>query len=167
MRRAVLAGVETIEHGDEGTPEVFQLMKQRGVAFCPTVAATDAISQYKGWHKGDGPEPERIKKKRQSMQAARKAGVTFAMGGDVGVFAHGDNAREMELLVHDYGFSPLEVLRQATSGNAKIFHLNDRGRIAPGLLADLVSVAGDPTKDVAALRQVRMVMKGGTIFREP
>ena len=88
------------------------------------------------------------------MKAAREAGVTFAMGGDVGVFAHGDNAREMELLVHEYGFSPLEVLRQATSGNAKIFHLEDRGRIAPGLLADLVSVSGDPTKDVAALRQI-------------
>ena len=65
------------------------------------------------------------------MKAARDAGVTFIMGGDVGVFAHGDNAREMELLVHEYGFSPLEVLRQATSGNAEVFHLADRGRIAP------------------------------------
>ena len=158
MRRAVMAGVDTIEHGDDGTLEVFKLMKSKGVAFCPTVAAGDAISQYRGWHKGTDPEPGRIKKKRQSMKAAREAGVTFVMGGDVGVFAHGENAREMELLVHEYGFSPLEVLRQATSGNAKIFHLDDRGRIAPGLLADLISVAGDPTKDVAALRQVRMVM---------
>ena len=167
MRRAAIAGVDTIEHGDDGTLEVFKLMKSKGVAFCPTVAAGDAVSQYRGWHKGTDPEPEQIKKKRESMKAAREAGVTFVMGGDVGVFAHGDNAREMELLVHEYGFSPLEVLRQATSGNAKIFHLDDRGRIAPGLLADLVSVAGDPTKDVAALRQVRLVMKGGTIFREP
>ncbi len=167
MRRATLAGADTIEHGDDGTLEVFKLMKSKGVAFCPTVAAGDAVSQYQGWRKGTDPEPERIKKKRESMKAALEAGVTFIMGGDVGVFAHGDNAREMELLVHEYGFSPLEVLRQATSGNAKIFHLDDRGRIAPGLLADLVSVTGDPTKDVAALRQVRMVMKGGTIFRQP
>ena len=167
MRRAVLAGVETIEHGDEGTPEVFQLMKQHGVAFCPTVAATDAISQYKGWHKGDGPEPERIKKKRQSMQAARKAGVTFAMGGDVGVFPHGENAREMELLVHEYNFSPIEVLRQATSGNAAIFHLNDRGSVRAGLFADLVAVNGDPTKDISALREVQFVMKGGVIAKQP
>ena len=167
MRRATIAGVDTIEHGDDGTPEVFKLMKSKGVAFCPTVAAGDAVSQYQGWKKGSDPEPERIRKKRESMKAARDAGVTFIMGGDVGVFAHGDNAREMELLVHEYGFSPLEVVRQATSGNAKIFHLDDRGRIAPGLLADLIAVAGDPSKDVAALRQVRLVMKGGTIFRGP
>jgi imidazolonepropionase-like amidohydrolase len=167
MRRATMAGVDTIEHGDDGTLEVFKLMKSKGVAFCPTVAAGDAVSQYHGWKKGRDPEPDQIKKKRESMKAARDAGVTFIMGGDVGVFAHGDNAREMELLVHEYGFSPLEVLRQATSGNAKIFHLDDRGRIAPGLLADLVSVAGDPTKDVATLRRVRLVMKGGTIFRGP
>ena len=153
IRRATMAGVDTIEHGDDGTLEVFKLMKSKGVAFCPTVAAGDAVSQYRGWHKGSDPEPEGIKKKRESMKAAREAGVTFIMGGDVGVFAHGENAREMELLVHDYGFSPMDVLRQATSGNAKIFHLEDRGRIAPGLLADLVSVTGDPTKDVAALRQ--------------
>ena len=167
MRRATMAGVDTIEHGDDGTLEVFKLMKSKGVAFCPTVAAGDAVSQYRGWHKGTDPEPEAIKKKRESMKAAREAGVTFIMGGDAGVFAHGDNAREMDLLVREYGFSPLEVLRQATSGNAKIFRLEDRGRIAPGLLADLVSVTGDPTKDVAALRQVHLIMKGGTIFREP
>ena len=89
------------------------------------------------------------------------------MGGDVGVFAHGDNVREMELLVHEYGFSAAEVLRQATSGNANIFRLNDRGNIRAGLLADLVSVAGDPTADVAALRQMRFVMKGGVIVRQP
>jgi len=167
MRRAVLAGVETIEHGDAGTLEIFQLMKQHNVALCPTVAATDAIARYKGWRKGEGSEPERIQQKRQSMQAARKAGVTFAMGGDVGVFPHGENWREMELLVHDYGFTPIEVLRQATSGNATIFHLNDRGSIRPGLLADLVGIKGDPTRDITAIRQVQLVMKGGVVVRQP
>ncbi|MBC6989717.1 metal-dependent hydrolase family protein [Hymenobacter sp. BT491] len=167
MRRAVLAGVETIEHGDAGTPEIFKLMKQRGVALCPTVAAGDAVSQYLGWRKGQDPEPERIREKRVSIAAARKAGVTFAMGGDVGVFAHGDNAREMELLVREYGFTPLEVLQEATSGNARIFHLTDRGSISAGLLADLVSVTGDPTKDVAALRQVQLVMKDGALYKQP
>ena len=165
MRRATLAGVETIEHGDDGTLEVFQLMKKRGVALCPTVAASDAVSQYKGWHKGADPLPPRIQQKHQSMAAALKAGVTLALGGDVGVFAHGDNAREMELLVHDYGLTPLQVLREATSGNARIFHLADRGSIRPGLLADLVAVAGDPTQDVAALRHVQLVMKGGVVYR--
>jgi imidazolonepropionase-like amidohydrolase len=165
MRRATLAGVETIEHGDGGTPEVFRLMKQRGVALCPTVAASDAISRYKGWKKGQGPDPERITTKHRAVQAARQAGVTLALGGDVGVFPHGDNALEMELLVQDYGFTPLEVLRQATSGNARIFHLADRGRIAPGLLADLVAVAGDPTQQVQVLRQVRLVLKGGVQYK--
>ncbi|MGH8164688.1 MAG: amidohydrolase family protein, partial [Rhodanobacteraceae bacterium] len=167
MRRAILAGVTTVEHGDEGTPEVFKLMKERGVAFCPTVAAGDAIMQYHGWKKGIDLEPERIREKRKSMKAARAAGVTFIMGGDVGVFAHGDNAHEMELLVQEYGFTPLEVLRQATSGNAVALHLADRGNIRPGLLADLVALEGDPTKDVGPLREVRFVMKDGVIYKQP
>jgi imidazolonepropionase-like amidohydrolase len=165
MRRATLAGVETIEHGDGGTLDVFRLMKQRGVAFCPTVAATDATSQYRGWKKGQDPTPPRVLDKRRAMQAARQAGVTLVMGGDVGVFAHGDNVREMELLVQEYGLGPLEVLRAATSGNARTFHLADRGRLAPGLLADLVAVAGDPTQQVQALRQVKLVMKGGVVVQ--
>jgi imidazolonepropionase-like amidohydrolase len=163
MRRATLAGVETIEHGDGGTLEVFRLMKQRGVAFCPTVAATDAISQYRGWQKGQDPAPPRVLDKRRAMQAARQAGVALVVGGDVGVFAHGDNVRELELLVQDYGLGPLDVLRAATSGNARTFHLADRGRLAPGLLADLVAVAGDPTQQVQTLRQVKLVMKGGVV----
>lgn len=167
MRRATLAGVDTIEHGDDGSAEVFKLMKERGVALCPTVAAGDAIEQYRGWKKGGAPEPKSITKKRDSMKAARAAGVTFAMGGDVGVFPHGENAREMELLVRENGFSPLEVLRQATSGNAAIFQLNDRGHIRPGQLADLVAVVGDPTKDVTVVRQIGLVMKGGEIVRQP
>jgi imidazolonepropionase-like amidohydrolase len=166
MRRAILAGVDTIEHGDEGTPEVFKLMKEHGVAFCPTVAAGDAVEQYRGWKKGNTPEPAHIREKRASMKAAREAGVTFVMGSDVGVFTHGDNAREMELLVREYGFTPLEVLRQATSGNAAIFHLADHGSVRTGQLADVVALEGDPTKDVSALRQVRLVMKGGVIFRQ-
>jgi len=167
MRRATLAGVETIEHGDGGTLEVFKLMKQRGVALCPTVAATDATSQYRGWHKGTDPVPARVEAKHRAVEAARQAGVALVMGGDVGVFPHGDNARELELLVTDYGLGPLQVLQAATSGNARLLHLPDRGRVAPGLLADLVAVAGDPTQQVQALRQVRFVMKGGTLYRQP
>jgi imidazolonepropionase-like amidohydrolase len=167
MRRAVLAGVETIEHGDAGTTEVFTLMAQRGVALCPTLAAGDATRQYAGWRKGVDPEPSQIAEKRASFQRALAAKVPICAGSDVGVFAHGDNARELELMV-EYGMPALEVLRAATSGNAKIFHLDDQlGQIRPGLLADLVAVSGDPSQEIGALRQVRLVMKGGQLIRVP
>lgn len=165
MRRAALAGVETIEHGDDGTKEVFQLMKERGVAFCPTLAAGDAILQYRGWKKGQDPEPERIRKKRESMKLALESGVTILTGGDVGVFTHGENARELELLV-EYGMKPLEVLRSATSVNAKAFHLDNLGKIQPGFLADLIAVQGKPDLEITDIRNVKLVMKGGAVQKE-
>ncbi|GAA4449980.1 amidohydrolase family protein [Nibrella saemangeumensis] len=164
MRRAILAGCETLEHGDAGTPEIFALMKQQNTALCPTLAAGDAVSQYRGWKKGTDPEPERIRQKRLTFRQALDAGVTICFGGDVGVFAHGDNARELEMMV-DYGMKPLEVLRSATAVNADVFHLTDRGRIRPGLLADLVAVTGDPIQTITQVRQVRLVMKGGNLYK--
>lgn len=165
MRRATLAGVETIEHGDNGTPEVFRLMAERGVALCPTLAAGDAIEQYNGWQKGVDPEPARITAKRASFRAALDAGVTICFGGDVGVFPHGDNLRELEMLV-DYGMPALAALRSATSINADLFHIgNSVGRVRAGLRADLIAVRGDPVADISALRQVALVMKDGRVYR--
>ncbi|MHB8839364.1 MAG: metal-dependent hydrolase family protein [Gemmatimonadaceae bacterium] len=167
IRRAIMAGVETIEHGDGGTEETWRLMKERDVTFCPTVAAGDATRQYAGWKKGVDPEPAAIAAKRASFRAALAAGVTMCMGGDVGVYTHGDNAREMEIMV-DYGMSPLAVMKAATSVNATMLHWENRvGRVAPGLLADLVAVRGDPTRDIHAVRNVVMVMKGGVVERRP
>jgi imidazolonepropionase-like amidohydrolase len=163
MRRAILAGAETIEHGDEGTPEVFKLMVEHKVALCPTLAAGDATSQYAGWKKGQ-PEPPSIARKRQSFKAALDAGVVILSGSDSGVFAHGDNARELDLMV-DYGMAPLAALKSATSIAARVLHMESQiGQVKPGLLADLAAFDGDPTKDVTALHRVKFVMKGGTIY---
>ncbi|MEM7548556.1 MAG: amidohydrolase family protein [Bacteroidota bacterium] len=164
MRRAILAGVETIEHGDGGTDAIFQLMKEKNVALCPTLAAGDAISQYRGWKKGIEPEPERIKNKKASFSKALKNGVKIVPGGDVGVFEHGSNALELEMMV-EYGMKPLNVLRLATSGNADTFHLGKLGKIKAGFFADIIAVEGDPSKDISDLRKVHFVMKEGFIYR--
>ena len=155
----------TIEHGDGGTDEVFRLMAERGVALCPTLAAGDAILQYGGWRRDIDPEPARVTAKRESFRRALAAGVPMCFGGDVGVYPHGDNARELELMV-DYGMAVADVAVAATSGNAGILRLEDRGRVAEGLLADLIAVEGDPTTDIGSLRRVRFVMKGGEVVRD-
>lgn len=148
MRRATLAGVETIEHGDDGTPEVFRLMKEKGVALCPTLSVGN-----------QGRKPA-------MMKAALEAGVTIAAGSDVGVFAHGDNARELEAMVK-FGMSPTDTLRSATSINAKVLHLEKQiGSVSAGLFADLIAVEGDPTRDVSAIRKVKLVMKGGKVYKQ-
>jgi imidazolonepropionase-like amidohydrolase len=164
MRRATLAGVETIEHGDEGTAEVFQLMAEHHVALCPTLTAVEANLQYAGWKKGTDPEPASVTRAKAAFKAALAAGVTILSGSDVGVFTHGDNARELELMV-EYGMAAADALRSATSVGARVLHLeNQIGRVAPGLLADVIAVEGDPTRDISALRRVKFVMKGGRVY---
>ena len=166
MRRAILAGVDTIEHGYGGTPEIFKMMHDRGTGYCPTLGASEAYARYfQGWN-GQEPAPESVQANRRAFQMAMKAGVKICMGGDVGVFPHGQNWLEMEAMQRG-GMSPAEVMISATSRNAAIFHLADRGEVKPGLLADLVAMPGDPTKDVAAVEHVNFVMKGGEIVRQP
>ena len=166
MRRAIAAGADTIEHGYGGTAEIFAAMAAKHIALCPTLAAADAVARYRGWT-GAEPVPDSVVQSRHAVALARAAGVPMCMGGDVGVFAHGDNAREMVLMVAA-GMTPAQVLAAATSGNASHFHLADRlGAVRPGLLADLVAVHGDPTRDIRVVSMIRWVIKGGQIVRQP
>lgn len=164
MRRATLAGAETIEHGDDGTLEVFRLMREHGVAYCPTLAAVDAYSQYAGWKKGQQPDPPAVVNKRASFKRALESGVTVLSGSDIGVFTHGDNAREIEMMV-DYGMQPLAALKAATSVAGRVLHM-DIGEIKAAKLADLIAVDGNPVSDIRALRRIKFVMKAGTVYRE-
>jgi imidazolonepropionase-like amidohydrolase len=161
MRRATLAGVETIDHGGEGTPEIFKLMAEHHVALCPTITAGAGP-----WPPADPNSPANARK-RASFKAALDAGVTILNGSDVGTFPHGDNARELEAMV-SYGMPIVGALKSATSVAAKVLHMETQiGMVKPGLFADLVAFDGDPTKDIAALRRVKFVMKNGTVYRQP
>jgi imidazolonepropionase-like amidohydrolase len=164
MRRAILAGVSTIEHGDNGTPAIFKLMQEKGVCLCPTLAAGDAVSQYRGWKKGKETEPERIQEKRKTFKMALDSGVRICMGGDVGVFPHGDNARELEMMV-EYGMKPVDVLRSSTSINAESFKIKDLGKIKKGFLADILIVEGNPAEQISDIRKVKFVIKDGSFVK--
>ena len=162
IRRAVLAGVTTIEHGTGATAEVLELMHRRGVALCPTLAAAEAVTRYAGWRPGQ-PEPARLVEAREGFARALAAKVLIANGSDAGVFAHGENARELELLVA-WGMTPRDALRAATATAAAVLGRGrDLGRIVPGATADLVAFAGDPLAGIAALRHPVLVIKDGRI----
>ncbi len=162
MRRAVLAGVSTIEHGYQASDEVLALMREHKVALCPTLAASEAVARYAGWKSGE-PEPEGVRESRETFARALRSGVTIACGSDAGVFRHGDNAREIELMVA-YGMSPKDALRAATATAARVLgREKELGRVVEGYLADLVAVREDPLKSASALRGPAVVVKDGRI----
>jgi imidazolonepropionase-like amidohydrolase len=166
IRRAVLAGAETIEHGDFIDVEMGKLMKEHNVTYIPTVSAVDVISQYRGWKKGIAEPPANVINKRKSFKEAIASGVAIGMGGDVGVFPHGENASEMELMV-EYGLPVMDALKAATSINSRAFHMDDRlGFLKQGFLADVVVVSGDPSKNIADVKKVKFVMKEGVVYRK-
>ena len=173
MRRAVLAGVQTIEHGSSGTPEVFRLMADHGVVFYPTLAAAAAYDEYfsglsAGWEIDavDSELSPRIRGTLEAVRAALEAGVTIGLGSDVGVFPHGESWRELEWMVRG-GMTAAEALQGATIVNARALDLAELGVITGGALADLVAVRGDPTQDIRAVRDVVLVMKDGVVARGP
>jgi imidazolonepropionase-like amidohydrolase len=157
MRRAILAGAETIEHGNEGTAEIFKMMAEHHVAWCPTLTA-GAGRIVRGQ-----PESPATLRRRAVFKSALDAGVTILSGSDVGTFPHGENAREIERMV-DFGMPAADALRSATSIAGKVLHM-EIGQVKPGMLADLIAIGGDPTTDISAIRNVKFVMKGGVVFR--
>jgi imidazolonepropionase-like amidohydrolase len=174
MRRASLAGARTIEHGSEGSAEVFRLMAERGVIFYPTLAAAAAYDEYfsglqGGWEltAAESDLSPRIRGSLLAVRTAREAGVVVGLGSDVGVFPHGESWRELAWLVRA-GMSPAEALQAATVVNARALGLEGSvGEIWQGAFADLVAVEGDPTVDIEAVRAVVFVMKDGVIYDSP
>jgi imidazolonepropionase-like amidohydrolase len=172
IKRAVLAGVDSIEHGTYMTDEIIQLMREKGTYWVPTNMAGEWVAQKA---KEPGYFPEIVRPKaaaigpaiRDTFRKAHAAGVKIAFGTDSGVSAHGENAREFELMVEG-GMPPMKAIQSATREAARLLKIDDRlGTIEEKKLADLVAVEGNPLQDIRAMHKVVFVMKEGVVFKEP
>lgn len=167
MRRATLAGVQSIEHGDFGTVEIFELMREHNVVFCPTLAVTEANAEYGGWKKGEDAMPTSVQRKHDAMTSALDAGVTICNGSDVGPYTHGDNLRELKLL-NEYGLPLLKTIQAATMVAADLMNQTEPlGQVKPGYLADLIAVEGNPLENLDVLSDPKMIMLDGELYKAP
>jgi len=171
IRRAVLGGVDSIEHGTFMNAEDMQLMKQHGTWYVPTIIAGKYVEEMAG---KPGYYPPQVAAKARLVgpiiQAtagrAYKAGVKIAFGTDAAVYPHGQNAKEFKYMV-DAGMPPMYVLQAATTHAAELLHRSDQlGQIAPGRQADVIAVPGNPLDDITAMQRVSFVMKGGVIYKQ-
>ena len=170
MKRAVIAGVASIEHGTFMDQEVMRLMKKKGTYYVPTILAGDWVAEKA---KIDGFFPDLVRPKaaaigpviRSTFAKAYKAGVPIVFGTDSGVSAHGDNAREFALMVEG-GMPPMEAIQSATSVAAKFLGIDDtHGTLEANKQADIVAVPGNPLDDITAMERVSFVMKAGIIYK--
>jgi imidazolonepropionase-like amidohydrolase len=170
MKRAVLAGVDSIEHGTFMSPEVMELMKERGTFLVPTIMAGAWVGDKA---KEDGYFPEVVRPKAaaigpvilKTFHKAHQAGVKVAFGTDSGVSPHGENAREFELMVAG-GMSPIQAIQAATLNAAELLKIQDRlGSLAPKMTADIVAVKGDPIENIRLMRDISFVMKDGVVYK--
>ncbi|HTT96728.1 MAG TPA: amidohydrolase family protein [Rhizomicrobium sp.] len=161
MRRAAIAGVDTIEHGYGGSRAVFALMRKNNIAYLPTLTVCEALCEYfHGYVRGGEPHPRMIEAAR-AFRVAREEGVTIGCGSDVGPFPHGENLRELQWMAK-LDMSANEALLAATSVNAKILRReHELGSVKPNYFADLIAADGDPSRDLGVLSDIRFVMANG------
>ncbi len=171
MKRAVLAGVDSIEHGTFMSDEVMQLMKERGTYLVPTISAGVWVAE-KSQEEDYFPNIVRPKAAsigpvaKQNFARAYAAGVKIAFGTDSGVSVHGENAREFELMVEG-GMSPMKAIQSATLEAARLLKIDDRlGTLEAKKIADVVAVKGNPIQDITATYDVVFVMKEGVVYRD-
>ncbi|MDN3640573.1 amidohydrolase family protein [Simiduia curdlanivorans] len=172
MKRAIRAGVDSIEHGTYMDKETIKLFKKYGTWYVPTISAgkfVEAKAAIDGYFPAVVvPKAAAIGPKIQGTFAeAYKAGVKIAFGTDAGVFPHGDNAKEFVYMV-EAGMPPMKAIQSATKSSAELLHISDQaGSIAKGKWADIIAVKGDPLADISLLQNIDFVMKGGVIYKQP
>ncbi|MGK7391894.1 MAG: amidohydrolase family protein [Candidatus Cyclobacteriaceae bacterium M2_1C_046] len=170
MKRAVEAGINSIEHGTMMTPEVMDLMKEKGTYYVPTISAGKFVAEKA---KVEGYYPAVVVPKalevgpqiQGTFQEAYKRGVKIAFGTDAGVFPHGDNAKEFQYMV-EVGMKPMEAIQSATITAAQLLKEEDKlGSVSTGKMADIIAVEGDPLKDITLLQNVSFIMKNGQVYK--